>query len=264
MKQVVITGSTRGIGFGLAKEFLKKGCRVVVSGRSNETVQQAVLSLIAVSGSDQARGRACDVTDLEQVQSLWGFAAENNPVDIWINNAGISHLMTPFYQISAETRVKVLNTNLLGMMNGSSVAIQKMQQQGFGALYNLEGLGSNGMVIKGMSIYGTSKAAARYFDKALAEELQGSNLIIGGLQPGMVLTDMLFDQNETSGEEWEKKKKIFNFLSERVEKVTPWLVDKILANRKNGRVIKYSNPVRLFIRMLGVLSGQRDLFKEEK
>ena len=70
MKNIVITGSTKGIGFGLAEEFIRRGHSVVISGRSEESVASAVakLEVVAPSGverSGRARGRACDVSRYE-------------------------------------------------------------------------------------------------------------------------------------------------------------------------------------------------------
>ena len=94
MKCVVITGSTRGIGFGLAREFLRRGRRVLVCGRNAETTEKAVLALAEYGA--EVFGQACDVTQLEQVQALWDAAtARFGKVDIWINNAGLSTRRVP-------------------------------------------------------------------------------------------------------------------------------------------------------------------------
>jgi NAD(P)-dependent dehydrogenase (short-subunit alcohol dehydrogenase family) len=91
MKIVVITGSTRGIGYGLADAFLDRGCSVTISGRSEPRIQEAVLQLAQRFPIERILGHPCDVTKQSQVQSLWDIARNNyGRVDIWINNAGIS------------------------------------------------------------------------------------------------------------------------------------------------------------------------------
>jgi len=98
---VVITGSTRGLGFALAKEFLERSRRVTISGRTRESVERALSRLNSTAegrqsglGSDavqQMHGQPCDVSDPRQVQALWDGAVKRwGRVDIWINNAGIS------------------------------------------------------------------------------------------------------------------------------------------------------------------------------
>ena len=71
MKTIVITGSTRGIGFGLAEAFLARNCAVTISGRTTESVERAVTALSTDYGADRVVGRPCDVTRFEQVQALW-------------------------------------------------------------------------------------------------------------------------------------------------------------------------------------------------
>ena len=87
----------------------------------------------------------CDVTDYEQVQALWDAAvARFGQVDIWINNAGIANTLTPFWELPPSLMQSVVQTNILGSMYGTSVALRGMLKQGYGALYNMEGFGSRG------------------------------------------------------------------------------------------------------------------------
>jgi len=74
MKTIVITGSTRGIGHGLATEFLKRGHNVLVSGRSQSNVDQVVDAFGKQFGPDRVAGKACDMTEYTQVQALWDAA----------------------------------------------------------------------------------------------------------------------------------------------------------------------------------------------
>lgn len=74
MKTVVITGSTRGIGHGLADAFLSLGCAVVVSGRTEEGVATAVETLASKHGQNNLIGIPCDVIDETQLQALWDTA----------------------------------------------------------------------------------------------------------------------------------------------------------------------------------------------
>ena len=88
MKTVVVTGSTRGIGHGLADAFLARGCCVVVSSRRPDAVEAAVTGLSAKHEPQRVFGQPCDVRRFEQVQALWDAArARFGSVQIWINNA---------------------------------------------------------------------------------------------------------------------------------------------------------------------------------
>ena len=115
MKTIVITGSTRGIGAGLAKEFLALGCRVVTSGRTDESVATALAALNADHGSDRVVGFACDVASCQDVEALWDQSVEAfGAIDIWINNAGISHpQLAPWEQTLDRTKA-IVDTNILG------------------------------------------------------------------------------------------------------------------------------------------------------
>jgi len=195
MKTIVITGSTRGIGFGLADAFLARGCRVTVSGRSQASVDEAAGKLAARHGAERVFGYPCDVTDFEAVQGLWDASkAHWGKVDIWINNAGIAHAQTDLREQAPEEMAAVVETNVVGSLFGAKVALTGMLEQGSGSLYNLEGLGSDGRKIEGLTVYGTTKHAVKYLTDALVKEVEGTPVLVGALRPGMVITEMLTQQ----------------------------------------------------------------------
>lgn len=262
MKTIVITGSTRGIGFGLADSFLALECNVCVSGRTNENVIKAVERLTQHHHRQQVFGVACDISEYMQVQELWNAAkAHFGAIDIWVNNAGIANSLTSFWDLPQELTQTVIETNILGTMYASQVAVRGMLQQGHGALYNMEGYGSTGgRMVKGLALYGTTKAALHYLNHALAEETRSTPVLVGALAPGMVVTDMITSQYEGRQAEFEKVKPIFNILCDRVETVTPWLARRMLANQKNGVRISWSNPWRLMGRFMTAPFKKRDLF----
>ena len=241
-KKVVITGATRGIGRGLARETLKRGHNVVICGRTQSAVDDALddISGDAINGA-QATGTPCDVTQYDQVQALWDFAKkEFSDVDIWINNAGVSNVRFPIGHLLQDEVETVPAVNLVGTMNGCKVALQGMNAQGRGALYNFEGFGSNGMKQHGMSLYGCTKFGLTYFTKALIKETKGGPVIVGYMSPGIVITDMtLLDRGKIPPERWATVKKVFNIIADRVETVTPWLVENVLANTTHGARIAW-------------------------
>jgi NAD(P)-dependent dehydrogenase (short-subunit alcohol dehydrogenase family) len=262
MKVVVITGSTRGIGNGLADAFLNLGCAVTVSGRRPADVKVAVERLAAKHDAKRVFGRACDVRAYDQVLSLWETSqAHWGKIDIWINNAGIAHPQTAFIDHSPEEIQAVVQTNLVGAMIGAKVALQGMSQQGFGSLYNMEGLGSDGRKVEGLTLYGCTKSGLRYLTDALAREVQGTPLRVGALSPGMVVTDLLTQQYQDRPEDWEQAQRIFNILADRVETVTPWLAKKALDNEKNGARIKWLTRRKSIGRFLVAPFHKRNLFE---
>lgn len=252
-KTVVVTGGTRGIGKGLALELLKRGHNTVICGRTQEAVDNAIAELQpeSIDGA-RAAGIACDVTQYDQVQTLWDFAkSEFSDVDIWINNAGMSNTRFPIGHLPQDEVEAIPGVNLIGTMNGSRVALEGMNAQGHGALYNFEGFGSNGMKQHGMSLYGCTKFGLTFFTKSLIKETKGGPVIVGYMSPGIVITDLsLRDRGKMPPERWEFVKKVFNIIADRVETVTPWLVAHVLANDKHGARIAWltrGKTIRRFI-----------------
>lgn len=260
-KTVVVTGSTRGIGFGLAHEFLRRDCRVIVNGRSQTAVDAAVKDLAGRHGPDRVGGCPADMTVYDQVQQMWDQAvARLGRIDIWINNAGVAHPDVEFWKLPVAEIDKTVGINLIGLMYGSRVAINGLLAQGGGFLYNMYGFGSTGRFRLGMSIYGSTKRAVNYFTGALVKELAGQPVKVGALSPGMVVTDLVSDQYTERPQDFQRAKDAFNLLGDRVETVTPWLADRVLSNDRAGVNIQWLTGGKLFGRLLLARFKKRDLF----
>jgi NAD(P)-dependent dehydrogenase (short-subunit alcohol dehydrogenase family) len=261
IKNIVITGSTRGIGLGLAKALLSLGCSVTVSGRDENTVNDTVASLKSEFEAERVFGATCDVTDPIRVQALWDKTIDRfGQVDIWVNNAGWSGEQGLVWERPDDELASVIATNLLGTVYGSQIAMKGMLAQGHGAIYNMEGMGSNGRKHAGLTMYGTSKYAVHYFTESLALEAEETPVIVGSLRPGMVITHLITERYKDRPEDWERAKKIFNIIAVRVENVTPWLAKRILANQKNGATLAYSSKWKLLWRLVSQPFVRRDLF----
>ena len=251
MKHIIITGATRGIGFGLAQAFLENGCAVAISGRTQSSVDAALNKLREQFPTAELMGHTCDVQLPDQVQALWDAASDAwDTIDIWVNNAGISGPQAMIWELPVGVPTDVITTNILGTMYGCQVAVRGMLAQDHGAIYNMEGMGSDGRTHTGLTTYGTSKYAVSYFTRALAKELKGKPIMVGALRPGMVVTEFLTDQYRDRPEEFERVKRIFNIIADRVETVTPWLVEQMLANTKSGVVLSFSSRWKLMWRFM--------------
>jgi NAD(P)-dependent dehydrogenase (short-subunit alcohol dehydrogenase family) len=264
MKTIVITGSTSGIGLGLAESFLSLGCTVTISGRSRPNLDSAYRTLAKKYGESRILAHLCDVKSYDQVVGLWDAAKEKfSRIDIWINNAGAGHPETMIWDYSPDIIDRIVATNIIGALYGVKVALKGMLQQGFGSVYNMEGLGSSGPVIKGLALYAATKSALAYLTTAAAKEVKGTPVIVGGLRPGMVATKLITDQYAGHPEEWQRSERIFNILSDRVETVTPWLAKTVLANKKNGVRISWLTRSKVMMRFLVSLFHKRQIFSSD-
>jgi NAD(P)-dependent dehydrogenase (short-subunit alcohol dehydrogenase family) len=258
MKTVVVTGSTRGIGRGLAREFLARGCKVVVSGRSEEVVTAVVAEL---DQPERVTGKACDITDINQLWALWDHACQAfGEVDVWINNAGMDIPRKPVWEASVEDLRAIVETNLTAVLLANKVAITGMKAQGYGQIWNMEGFGSNGMVQAGMAPYGATKRAVNYLNKALRKDVEDSGIQICTLSPGIVLTDLLLQEYDKSSAEWERAKRIFNIMADTVGTVTPWLADGVLKADRDGAKVEWLTGPKIGWRFLRSTFIKRDLF----
>jgi NAD(P)-dependent dehydrogenase (short-subunit alcohol dehydrogenase family) len=260
-KCVVITGSTRGIGLGLADSFLALGCQVVINGRSRSSIAHAIDTLSAKYGDERLDGCPGYAAEFAHMEGLWKTAqARFNKVDIWINNAGVAHPLKPVWELAPDLMSSIVETNILGALAGSRVAIRGMLEQGSGQLYNMEGFGSNGRILSGLSVYGMSKSAVTYLSRALAIETRGTPVLVGTLSPGIVITDMITGNYKDDPQGFEKAKRIFNILGDRVETVAPWLARKVLANHKSGAHFEWLTRSTATWRMMTSPFRKRDLF----
>ena len=241
MKNVVITGSTRGIGFSMAREFLQAGCNVTLSGRGEVLAETTLTALLPFEG--KYIYISCNVQEKASLKNLWDASlAEWGRIDIWINNAGQN---TP-HKFSWETdeiyTEDVIKTNITGLIYGAQIAAAGMIKQGHGAIYSMEGLGSNNLIQIKTILYGTTKRALTYFMKGLAKELEGTGVIAGRLSPGMMLTDFITktpdgEQSEVIADE--KFKRIFNILGDKPETVAKFFIPRIINNTKNDAHIAW-------------------------
>lgn len=263
MKNVVITGSTRGIGRGLAESFLERDCRVVISGRSQVAVDQAVNELGQKYGADRVAGMACEITDPGDLQGLWQAAVDAfGTVDVWINNAGISIPRENLWEASPGDLKRIAEINLTGMLLANRVALAGMMEQGSGQLWNMEGFGSGGQMQPGMCAYGATKRAVNYINNSLAKEVKGTPVQVCAMSPGIVITDLLTGDYDLDSPEWEKSKKIFNILGDKVETVTPFLADGVLKTKKSGARVVWLTGGKAFMRFMTAGFKKRDLFAE--
>lgn len=184
----VITGSTRGLGFAMARLLGRHGAHVVLASRSEADVEAAVGRLRAEGIA--AAGRRCDIGDLADVEALRDEALKHGMLDIWVNNAGSSGVYGPTASTPVDDFTQVVRTNILGTFHGSRVALPVFLTQGHGDLVNVYGRGDKGPVAM-QNAYASSKRWVRQFTDTVRTETKGTGVRLHGMNPGLVITDML-------------------------------------------------------------------------
>ncbi|MCO5593858.1 hypothetical protein L7F22_047876 [Adiantum nelumboides] len=231
----LITGSTKGIGFALARKFLQEGDKVIICSRSGENVDKAVESLTQEFGEQRVFGIPADVRDGESVQRLIKFAQEKiGYIDIWINNAGSNaYSYKPLVETNDEVIMEIVETNTIGVMICCREAIKMMMNQDCGGhIFNMDGAGADGRPTPRFAAYGATKRSLLQLTKSLQAELKMQrikNVVIHMLSPGMVTTDLLM-----SGSDTPQAKFFINVLAEPAETVAEFLVPRVRGLSENG------------------------------
>lgn len=261
-QNVVITGSTRGLGKALAREFLFAGDNVVITSRSPDSVRTTIAQLqqeltegIVMSKSStsvtckkegQVIGIPCDVSNVEDVKMLADFAVrEFGSVDIWINNAGMNKGFRPLLQFTDEDISQIVSTNLVGSLicTKEAMRVMKLQEKG-GHIFNMDGAGSGGSSTPLYAVYGSTKCGLRQLNGSLLKECKKSRIGIHTASPGMVLTDLLLSGASR------QNKKMFNIICELPETVARTLVPRMRAVKGTGKAINYLTPPRILLALV--------------
>jgi NAD(P)-dependent dehydrogenase (short-subunit alcohol dehydrogenase family) len=268
-KVVVITGSTQGLGFGYAQAFLQRGHHVVVSGRKQSSVDEAIdrLEADAVVGDGAVIGQACEVSDLAQVQALWDFAVRSfGPVDIWLHNAGYARTGVSFAATTPAEIAAMVRANVIGSMNSAQVAVAGMagQPQGGKLFLTLGGGGATGRVVPGMAVYSTTKRAVKYFADSLVKErrkAKDERVLVGTISPGVNVTEGMLREMRALPEAGRAKAlRQLDFVGEHVSTTTPWIVERILTATRQGEDITWLTTGKLLKRGLAAMLGaKRDI-----
>jgi NAD(P)-dependent dehydrogenase (short-subunit alcohol dehydrogenase family) len=165
---VVITGASSGIGRCAAIKFARCGSRLVLAGRDEDGLRTTMSA--CGTGEGRVRTVATDVRHEPEVQRLADSAVERfGRIDVWVNDAGVI-AYGPFERIPSDTFRAVIETNLMGQVNGSRAALRQFRRQGGGTLINVASVWGR-VTTPDVSSYVTSKFALRAFSECLRQEL---------------------------------------------------------------------------------------------
>lgn len=192
-KIAIITGSSRGIGYSIAKLFLEEKAKVVICGSRKESAMQAKEKLLGEGFLEE------NIMPLElnmskpdtfgncvkEVVNNWG------RIDVLVNNAGITSNV-PFKDSTREEFIEMFNINFFGVVDLTREVVKEMSLTGGGSIINTSSMvGVNGG--RGQAAYATSKSAINGLTISLAKELGPYNIRVNAVAPGVVGTDMMRD-----------------------------------------------------------------------
>lgn len=185
MKTVLITGASRGIGAAIAKIFAQNGYHTFLTCTHNTEALFALQRELERSFGIPCTAIPCDMSDAEAVERLF---AQLPPLDVLINNAGISYFGL-LSEMSVADWHRVIDTNLSACFYTCRLAIPHMVRKKSGRILNISSVwGQTGSSME--TAYCASKGGLNALTKALAKELAPSNIQVNALAPGFIDTDM--------------------------------------------------------------------------
>lgn len=206
-KKALITGSTSGIGFAIAQSLLSEGVSIVINGRTEERVQQAIEKLAKLNPFKQTIiGVATDVGNAIGIEKLIN---EVKDIDILVNNFGI-YSAKPFEEITDEDWIEIINQNVMSGIRLSRVYLSKMKAKNWGRIVFISS--ESGIHIPTEMIhYGVTKTAQIALSRGLAETTSGTGVTVNAVLPGPTWSEgvekfmsELAKQNKVTHSEMEK------------------------------------------------------------
>ncbi len=187
-RTALITGSVRGIGFSLAEGLCEAGATVVVNGRKQEAVDEAVAKLQAEGY--KARGAVFDVVDEAAVVAAFAsFDKDGVEIDILINNAGIQ-FRKPMVELELKDWQRVIDTNLNAAFLVGREAAKRMIARGRGGkIINIASLTSEAARAT-VAPYTAAKGGIKMLTRSMAAEWAKFNIQANSIGPGYILTEM--------------------------------------------------------------------------
>ncbi|MBS6600937.1 MAG: elongation factor P 5-aminopentanone reductase [Clostridium sp.] len=186
-KTALITGASRGIGRAIAIEFAKEGANIVINYSKDELGAEETLKILKGIGVVAYKIKE-DVSSFKGAEKIIDFTLKSfGKIDILVNNAAKSTIGL-FMDSSKEEIENILNTNLLGPLYLSKMAIPHMINKN-GVILNISSMwGEVGASCE--VLYSTSKGGINLFTKALAKEMAPSNIRVNAIAPGVIDTSM--------------------------------------------------------------------------
>jgi gluconate 5-dehydrogenase len=183
-RRALVTGSSRGIGYALARGLAEAGADVVLNGRDRDSLERAAATLTAVAGRPVDTA-LFDVTDAGAVEAA---AQSLGRVDVLVNNTGVQH-REPMLDVSADNFRRVVDTNLTSAFLVGRAFAAGMVQRRHGKIVNICSVQS-WLARPGIAAYAASKGGLAMLTKGMCAEWAGHGITVNGLAPGYVVTEL--------------------------------------------------------------------------
>ncbi|MFV3128479.1 3-hydroxybutyrate dehydrogenase [Niveispirillum sp. KHB5.9] len=192
-KVAIITGSTSGIGLGIARRLAASGANVVLNGFGDAAEIEAVRAGIEAEFAVKALYSPADMTKPDQIKGMVDLAVTTlGSADILVNNAGIQHT-APITEFPAERWDSVIAINLSAVFHGMQAALPHMQAKGWGRIVNIAS--AHGLVASvNKAAYVAAKHGVLGVTKVAALENAESGITVNAICPGWVLTPLVQKQ----------------------------------------------------------------------
>jgi len=187
----LVTGANRGLGLEIARQLLARGLRVVLTGR-DETATRRALEALGAAGKNALAVRL-DVTDPASIAAARRTAEGRlGPVDVVVNNAAVLlHKNVDLLSIPRDAFRATFDTNVFGAIEVCRVFVPPMAARGYGRVVNVSsGVGQFASLSTYAPAYSISKTALNAFTRVLAATYHGQGVLVNGVDPGWVRTDM--------------------------------------------------------------------------
>ncbi len=202
-KAALVTASTGGIGFAIARGLAESGAEVIVNGRSIDSVNKGIQALQQVVPGVQVRAAVADLSSPEGVDELLRVASQ---VDILVNNAGI-YGQQDFYSTDDDTWEHYWQTNVMSGVRLSRALLPGMVQKGWGRVVFISSESACNIPAD-MIHYGVTKTAQLSLARGLAKFVAGSGVTVNSVLPGPTMSDgfaaMMKDEMERTGKSLEQ------------------------------------------------------------
>ncbi len=200
-KTAVVTGGTRGIGYAIAESLADAGAEVLICGRSETSVNDALERLRSDTGSQSIEGRATDVSIWHEVFELFQFADRKwHKLDVLVNNAGVG-IFAPVADLTPDDWHKVIDLNLSGLYYCCHAALPLLRAAGDSYVFNISSLAGRNPFAGGAA-YNASKFGVNGFTEALMLDHRNDGLRVTSIMPGSVATDFGHVPGQGGNDDW--------------------------------------------------------------